>query len=348
MTIDLNCPDSNLNPLPPRKMLFEDGDANKDFEEFTLQLILLMLNSDSKEMLKYRVVKTAVKETYNRIGNKDPIMQDLYWTISHYDQISNDQEDISIARYLAKIMEDFVDEGSYSKLFNGHSTLNLESDFFCFDFKNAGANERIREIATYIVGGYMVRKMTQNSFPKFIIFDEFSTTMQHETGKALCDLIAKNCRKYGTSFICISQKISDFRDNPAAQTVLSQSNYKWFLKMDDEISKHKEHLGLNDTDVRSIKNLQYQKGYFSEVYLKYDTYRTMLAIKPDRLMYWACTTDPWDKLILSAYEHCLPLVNQIDLLEKIANKYPRGVVEEKLGEDEFYVNFIKETEKICA
>ena len=348
MTIDLNCPDSNLNPLPPRSMLFEGCVTNQDFMEFTLQLIMLMLRSDSKEVLKSRVVRVAIMETYNRLGDKDPIMQDLFWTITHYNQISDDQEDIGIARYLAKIMEDFVDEGSYSRLFNGHSTLNLASDFFCFDFKNAGSDERIREIATYIVGGYMVRKMTQNSFPKFIIFDEFSTTMKHETGKALCDLIAKNCRKYGTSFICISQKISDFRDNPAAQTVLSQSNYKWFLKMDDELSGHKEHLGINDTDVRAIKNLQYQKGYFSEVYLKYDQDKTRLAIKPDPLMYWACTTDPWDKLLLEAYENSFADMKLIDLLEKLAARYPRGIFEEQLMRDEHYKLFYQERDKLCA
>lgn len=342
VTIDLNNPDSGLNPLPPRTMLMENGEKNLDVLDFTIQLILVMAQPKSKscDALQARVVRQALEETYERVES-EPLMSDLVESLVKFSTFSNDKEDIAIASRLSKYLDAYVGDGPYAKIFNRHSSLNLTSDFFCFDFKNASQNEDIREIATYVIGGYISRKMVENAEPKIIIFDEFASTMKHETGATLCKMIAKNCRKHGTSFICISQQIEDFisdEDN-VAKTVYNQSNFKWFLKLDDNLYKNKEHLKFTPVDIDIISNLTTVKGSYSETYLIYNDKKARLRLRPDPLTYWSCTMDAKDRLMAAKYfSYFQDQKTQLEILKKLALAHPYGVhcEHEDMVQDEIY------------
>lgn len=327
LTIDLDNPERGLNPLPPREtILGKEGFTSLGLLDFTVQLILLMVQNAKDEQLKTRIIRKALLETYHQIKDRQPILSDLQKVLYEYKKYSSDSEDILMAGTVAKFLDEFT-EGAYSKIFNRESDLTMDSDFFCFDFKEAHSNPRIREIATYIIGGYITRKMTANPDPKFIIFDEFATTMQHETGAMLCMMIAKNCRKHGVSFICISQELRDFLDNKAAQAVYNQSNIKWFLKLDDNLKTYQDHLRLTERDVEIIRNLHTKKGEYSQVYLNYESKKILLSLQPDPLMYWACTNDAKDNKMQIAYKKYYS-TSDIEVLSELAKKYPKGVRDE--------------------
>lgn len=364
ITIDLDHPDSGINPLPPRNLIIDEDNNVLGLMDFTIQLILQMVSIKSENRLFARIVKHALKKTYENTAPHDPILQDFYETLCHPESFVQDQEDHEMVRTLTKLMEEYVGDGAYSKLFNRHSTLTHKSDFFCFDFKNANQNEHIQNIATFIIGGYVCRKMVENPLPKFIIFDEFSTTMKHSTGAALCEMIAKNCRKHGTSFISISQQVDDFLQHKSSETLYRQANFKWLLKMDDKLSEAKESLQLNASDVSCIRDLTTVKGHYSEVFLQYGDGKTVLRFSPDPLTYWACTTDAPDKRLLEIYLNFMSQQHSNDDLKKaglveelsegsyirdgaknnimltvlklLARRYPRGVDVESLERDSVY------------
>lgn len=369
LTIDLDHPDSGLNPLPPIDLFRDKDETVLGLLDFTVTLLLLMAGFGCEKRLHARIVKRAVLKTYESVNGRSPIMEDLHKTLTEPGAIVKDEEDRRIAIELAKLFEDYVGDGPYARLFNRQSTLTHRSDFFCFDFKNANQSPHIREIATYIVGGYICRKMVENPFPKFIIFDEFSTTMKHETGATLCELIAKNCRKHGVSFITISQEVDDFLKHKSSQTLYKQSNFKWFLRMDDDVAKVQEALKINNTDVGIIRGLNTVKGEFAEVYLVYGNNKALLRLSPDPLSYWACTTDARDKILLEAYlrhfENLPPettLTNflgsalpdsdtlysiwqvhrennsLLGVLKILARLYPKGVTTDDLDKDGIYQN----------
>ncbi len=372
MTIDLDHPDCGLNPLPPHDVILNNGETVLGLLEFTVQLILRMLEIETNTRLYARIIKRALVKTYAKCPHRDPILTDFYHTLLSPGEFVDDDDDKKMAKELAKLLEDYVEGGPYSRLFDRQSTLTHKSDFFCFDFKNADQNKHIREIATYIVGGYICRKMTENPYPKFIVFDEFSTTMKHETGAALCEMIAKNCRKHGASFITISQQVSDFLEHKSSQTLYNQANFKWFLKMNDNLLKEQETLKLNATDIDTISKLRMAKGEYAEVYLAYGDKKALLKLCPDPLTYWACTTDPSDKIILNAYVNyfsgrdvviCKGLMQGYDktfsgfeaqflaeqmqqnplltILKLLAAKYPKGVDEHILEVDLVYQQLLK-------
>jgi len=346
VTLDLDHPDCGLNPLPPHDNIRSGDDLVMGLLDFTVELLLLMTGINHENKLHARVIRKGLLQTYKLCPDRDPILSDLRSTLLNYKNISEDSSDLEIASFTAKLLEDFT-EGQYSRIFNRHSTLNFKSDFFCFDFKDAHSNERIREIATYVIGGYMCRKMTENPEPKFIIFDEFATTMKHATGAALCRLIAKNCRKHGVSFICISQELEDFLHNPAAQAVYHQANFKWFLKMDDDLKKYQDHLKLTVHDIEITNSLRTEKGEFAEVYLMYGDKKAMLALRPDALLYWACTTDPRDKLMEIAYNKSFSDESFLQILKRLAKKYPKGVTTIDLHTDSIVMSESK-GEKSCV
>jgi type IV secretory pathway VirB4 component len=335
LTIDLDNPERGLNPLPPRETIIgKEGFASLGLLDFTVQLILLMVQNSQDEQLKGRIIRKALLETYGQIKDRQPILSDLQKILYEYEKYSSDSADIMMAGTVAKFLDEFT-EGAYSKIFNRESDLTMDSNFFCFDFKEAHSNPLIREIATYIIGGYISRKMTANPDPKFIIFDEFATTMQHETGAVLCKMIAKNCRKHGVSFICISQELKDFLDNSAAQAVYNQSNIKWFLKLDDNLKAYQDHLRLTERDVEIIRNLHTKKGEYSQVYLNYGDKKTLLSLQPDPLMYWACTNDAKDNKMQTAYKKYFN-TSDIEVLTELAKKYPKGVKDEDFKIDPIF------------
>jgi len=361
ITIDLDNPDCGLNPLPLRNILLNEGNTVKEVFEFTIQLLLLMAGFNNEHKFHKRIIKLALTKTYEDTAPHDPILQDFYNVLCTPEEIISDDSDRQIARELSKLMEEYVGDGTYAKLFNRKSSLTHKSDFFCFDFKNANQNTEIREIATYILGGYIYRKMVENPLPKFIIFDEFSTTMEHATGAALCEMISKNCRKHGASFISISQQVKDFLKHNSSETLYRQSNFKWFLKMDDNLEELKNTLNLTPTDVDNIQDLDTVKGEYSEVYLIYDKKKTTLRFSPDPLIYWACTNDANDRRILLSYIEyykyraidtlfnphlseieLIKLKNQfnktqansmLNILKLLAFKYPKGINSDVIEND---------------
>lgn len=365
ITIDLDHPDSGLNPLPPRDLFLDKDESVLGLLDFTVNLLLLMAELGSEKRFHARILKRALLKTYERVRGRNPIMTDLHETLDKPADYVSDEQDKNIAIELAKLLEDYVGDGAYARLFNRESTLSHRSDFFCFDFKNANQSPHIREIATYIVGGYICRKMVENPFPKFIVFDEFSTTLKHETGAALCEMIAKNCRKHGVSFIAISQQVDDFLKHKSSETLYKQANFKWFLRMDDDLGEVKETLKVNDTDIRIIQELETIKGEYAEVYLVYGNKKGLIRLSPDPLTYWACTTDARDKRLLEAYSYRLiessaPLekaeqmklgfpgddkshdqqlcrkYSLLEILQTLARLYPKGVDSDVLEKDPFY------------
>lgn len=336
ITIDLDDPDLGLNPIPLRDSVFENENLSSfGLLDFTVQLIIMMCGLSQNKELQPRIVRECLLNSYETVQGRTPILSDLQKSLLQYADKSKDIEDASIARKLGKLLDEYT-VGVYSKIFNRESKFSHKSNFFCFDFKQANSNEKIREIITYIIGGYFTRKMTENSEHKYIIIDEFSTTMQHETGAMFCKMVAKNCRKHGVSFICISQEIEDFLSNPAARAVYNQSNFKWFLKMNDSLEKHSEYLRLSSRDVQIIQGLHTKKGQYSQVYLNYANNKTLLYLRPDPLTYWICTNDPKDNKMAQLYQEAGYTLQETVCL--LAQKYPSGVK----NSDLLQVNITKE------
>lgn len=372
VTIDLDQPDSGINPLPPREIMLNREEVLLGLLDFTVQLILHMARVPDKNRLHARIIKKAILKTYERVTSRDPILSDFHETLCRSDEFVSDEMDRGIAIELSKLMEEYVGDGPYARLFNRESSLTHNSDFFCFDFKNANQSPHILEIATFIVGGYICRKMVENPLPKFIIFDEFKTTMQHEAGAALCEMIAKNCRKHGVSFITISQQVNDFLEHSTSETLYKQANFKWFLHMDDNLKRDKESLNITNTDIDWIRDLETVKGSFAEVYLMYGDRKSLLRLSPDPLTYWASTTDARDKRLLESYikffatSPTVPTLMELSLVDKetdgkrmrkdaaenqmltvlklLASRFPRGSNDDELDRDPVHQRIINSIE----
>ncbi|MEH6949119.1 hypothetical protein V7068_19030 [Bacillus sp. JJ634] len=103
--------------------------------------------------------------------------------------------------------------GSNSKLFNGHTNVNLNNDMICFDLKNLEEEADSQQAAMYNVLSFLWDEITEREgVTKRLYVDEAHTLSDPNQPRALKFLyqIYKRIRKYKGGACVATQQISDY------------------------------------------------------------------------------------------------------------------------------------------
>lgn len=98
------------------------------------------------------------------------------------------------------------------------------------------------------------------------------------------------------------------------------------MQNQNDFTKMKESLGLNDNEVALIQSLHQEKGEFSEAFLLAGPdRRTVAVIEPTPLELWIATTDPRDLSAIEALRLKKPELTQLEILKLMAKQFPKGI-----------------------
>ena len=140
----------------------------------------------------------------------------------------------------------------------------------------------------------------------------------------MVEVFYRTARKMNAGVLSITQNPEDFLESRVASAIINNSPVKYILRL----KKSRERLaqfGLNENEIRAAGELEVRPGFYSETFIKFDQQAAIAKLEPSPLEYWIATTDPIDVSEEIKLREFLPGISDLELLEKLAEKFPNGV-----------------------
>lgn len=164
----------------------------------------------------YQAFDITNKTNIEKLKNTDfPTMNDLYETIC---QSLKDSPTSTLNEIKEMINFDFLGDGQYSKLWNGHTTLAINNQFIVYDVLNLfdeGSNVIAAQL--YLVLAFIKSEVKHNRFNEtkkeiVIVVDEAHLAIDKDNPAALNFMyqMVKRIRKYHGAMIITTQNLNDF------------------------------------------------------------------------------------------------------------------------------------------
>ena len=288
--------------------------------KFILSLVEIMTKEDSEARLgklERAEIEAAIQKVYE--NSKSPTLSDLRDNLLKH-------ADPQICRY-GKILSPWCGNTPYGRFVDRPTTIQLKRPVVCFDLKGMETLPDLQAACLFIITDFVWREVQSDRMKmKFLIFDECWKLLENESGALFIAEVFRTFRKYMASAIAISQNIDDFAKSKVATAILPNSSIKWILKQKGaDQERLKTVLSLNESEASLIQSLHQERGSYSEAFLMAEDQRAVVAIESTSLEYWLATTDPRDLSKLESERLEDPNLATIELLKKLAAKYPRGV-----------------------
>lgn len=250
--------------------------------ESFFKIILPGITQEALEILNYSIVKTYEQKgigpgfDFTKLSeDKFPIFDDLIFYINNLfekeENIYKRNIFLSILTYITK----FGKNGIYNDLWNGKTTIKIDSDFTVFNFQNlfSSKNDLVANAQMLLIFRFLeqqiINQKNENEKNKdlqkriAIIVDEAHMFIDSKFPIALDFMyqMTKRIRKYGGSFIPATQSISDWlsteelRNKTTAILKNSQYNFVFKLKsLDAEslVDLYRSLKPINDVELKSI------------------------------------------------------------------------------------------------
>lgn len=289
--------------------------------KFLVGLVELMTKEEGYERipkLARAEIEEAIQEVYRQ--KKTPRLSDLRELLLKH-------EDREIQTY-GKILAPWCGTTPFGKFLDRETTIELQNDIVAFDLKGLESYPDLQSVCLYIITDLVWREVQRDrSRMKFIIFDECWKLLKDEAGLTFIEEVFRTVRKYFCSATAISQDLCDFLNSKISSALLPNCSVKWVLMQNqNDFTRMKEALGLNDNEVALIQSLHQEKGEFSEAFLLAGSERrTVAVIEPTPLELWIATTDPRDLSLIEKVRLENPQFSQIEVLKFLSKKFPKGV-----------------------
>ena len=196
------------------------------FEEIKESEVVVMLDMIEKLYKRFGISKNTKISSLEKLENTDyPIFSDLIDFLPDYRNMITNQEQLKIVDKLEILLDRFK-VGTDAMLFNGYTSVNLESDLIAFNVKDLLYSKNKRIITTQLVNlltylnNIIVRNKITNDISKTnnkikniaVIVDEFHLYLKNTDSEVLLtfEQIARRIRKYHGAFIPSTQSIHDF------------------------------------------------------------------------------------------------------------------------------------------
>lgn len=196
------------------------------FEEIKESEVVVLLDMIEKLYKRFGITKNTKISSLENLENTDyPIFTDLIEFLPDYKNMITNQEQIKIVDKLEILLDRFK-VGIDSMLFNGYTSVNLDSNLIAFNVKDLLNSKNKRVITTQLVNllTYLNNIIVQNKIVNdkgkekkkikniAVIIDEFHLYLKNTDSEVLLtfEQIARRIRKYHGAFIPATQSIHDF------------------------------------------------------------------------------------------------------------------------------------------
>ncbi|MDF2567968.1 MAG: AAA-like domain protein [Oscillospiraceae bacterium] len=232
------------------------------------------LSAVLKECLEetYRAKKITFETDIRNLKPSDyPIMKDLYnTTLEMADKAIKTLRDSETNYYkeLAILLRDIAD-GSDSLVWNGHSTVEPQSDFIVFDTsKVKNSSDSVRKALYNTVLSYCKEILYRDKNERVILIcDEAHTAIDKRIPETVAelDLISRTVRKNESALWICSHQLNDFLDpnvRKEGEALLEQPNIKLFMPVGKgrNLSDLRELYSFTDAEEERLLEQQRGKG----------------------------------------------------------------------------------------
>jgi len=201
----------------------------------------------------------------SKLSNKDyPIYSDLYEDIMK--ELKEDKDNpilLNLSSYFRSIAI-----GADSYIFNGHTDIELDSDFIDFDISELlNADKNVLNAQSHNINSWIFNEITKNREEKILYgLDEGYLHVDPEYPEIMSFIknVSKRIRKYEGGLIFITHGVVDVLD-PAVkrfgQAIIDNACYKFIMGTDGKnLEETKDLFTLSEAEVTALASKQRGKG----------------------------------------------------------------------------------------
>jgi type IV secretory pathway VirB4 component len=304
-------------------------------------------NRDSDSGLLDTVLGDAIARVYRRAEvrrvNTTPTFLDLCdelanWRSGERLQGSVSQRIIDEAQLAALKLRDWTGEkGTYSKLFDRHTSIRTDSSWLFFNIEGLSNDSRLETAMSMLIANAMAERSSGRSGQMSItVLDECWSLLDSPVLAPEVVQLFRTARKRNSSVWGISQALEDFvgtdrQPRIHGPGIIKNATSKIIGQQRGDMSVLANHLYLNDVALREIKNLAPpHKGRSAEALLTLGekAERTQIVrLVPTPVDYWICTTFQRERMYRDYWMDRHPNRPLLESYRELASQYPRGLVD---------------------
>jgi hypothetical protein len=335
-----------LNPwdLPPGQV-----SPSKDKVAFLKNLTRHMIGDGpaTDSGLLDTVLSDAIARVYRRVESRPtnpvPTFGDLRDELANWrsgDRLQDGISERSIgeAQLASLKLKDWTGEkGTYSRLFDRHTTVRTDSNWLFFNIEGLSNDPRLETAMSMLIANAMAERASGRSGQVSItVLDECWALLDSPVLAPEVVQLFRTARKRNSSVWAISQTLEDFvgtekQPRLHGPGIVKNSTTKIVGQQRGDLSALSHHLFLNDVVLREIKGLAPpRKGRSAEAVLalgeRAETTQ-VIRLVPTPVDYWICTTYQRERMYRSYF---LSRNSEKPLFERyrqLARLFPRGLAD---------------------
>ncbi len=321
--------DLAINPFDlPQGQLEPDADKVAFLTALVAQMTAEPGEAFSKQARA--VIESALWQTYRRQAGEAVSLHHLVRTLRTLEQVGEHAAaaaDRTLADGLATRLQGWTGSTAFGRFLDRPTTIQLDRDLIYFDTEGLQAHPDLLPVAVLLITDLVWRRVqAHRSRRTLVVFDEVWTLLADQVAGSFIEELYRRFRKFGAAVLSISQSPADFAANPHAAGILTNTQYRYLLRVKDP-DETARLLGLGDRQRDVLATLSQEKGRYSEVLALVDFAQGreggVLVVRPSSLDYWIATTDPTDAQLREAEARaCGDLWAAV---QRLAADHPKGL-----------------------
>jgi len=267
--------------------------------------------------LEMSLIKSACLWAWRKKG-KDATIDDVYEYLNRFPSLVESESELldlsseslsefaKKAKNLAFNLQDFTSRGIYGRWFCGPTTLDIsQDDLVVLELEELKHKQELFRVVTLQVLNYVTQDLylSDRSRRRMIIFDEAWQFFRETT--LLAQVIEegyRRARKYGGSFVTITQSLLDFKFfGRVGEVIMGNSAWKFLLQSSDyEKASHEKIIDVGEFELKILKSVRNVRPRYSEVFVSGPVGKGVVRLVVDPYTYYVYTTDARDVARLNA------------------------------------------------
>ena len=293
------------------------------------------------------VLSDAITRVYRRVESRPtnpvPTFSDLRdelanWRSAERLQGGISERTIGEAQMASLKLKDWTGErGTYSRLFDRHTTMRTDSSWLFFNIEGLSNDPRLETAMSMMVANAMAERASGRSGQLSItVLDECWALLDSPVLAPEVVQLFRTARKRNASVWAISQTLEDFvgterQPRLHGPGIVKNSTTKIIGQQRGDLAALTNHLYLNDVVLKEIKGLAPpRKGRSAEALLalgeRAET-TEVIRLVPTPVDYWICTTFQRERMYRNYFLNREPETPLFERYRELGRLFPRGLAD---------------------
>ena len=245
----------NLNPFTSIRDIHEEMPMLKD--------VLAQMASPEQPLssLQRAYLEEAIKTIWNEREQQSSVTPVAAWLLKHEDQA---------AREVGRMLYPYTSEGTYGGYFEGRSNIDFNNPFVVLELGELDPKPDLQAVVLLI----LMMRITEAMYlggrkqRKLCIIDEAWKLMGRGTAGEFIERGYRTARKFGGSFMTITQGIDDYYKSGTSKAALANSDWLFLLRQKAEsiqAAEKSDQISMDEHLRRVMTSIDTKQGEYSEI-----------------------------------------------------------------------------------